>query len=69
VAEWIGSHQTRSPTMSNPDPTLAAGADMRARLGLPDDYPTDDLASRLNRLTQTAVFGAFWIREGLSQDT
>jgi len=55
--------------MSNPDPTLAAGADMRARLGLPDDYPTDDLASRLNRLTQTAVFGAFWVREGLSLDT
>ena len=55
--------------MSHPDPTLAAGSDMRARLGLPDDYSTDDLASGLNRLTQTAVFGAFWIREGLSQDT
>ena len=55
--------------MSNPDPTLAAGADMRARLGLSDDYPTDDLASGLNRLPQTAVFGAFWVREGLSLDT
>ncbi len=55
--------------MSNPNPTLAAGTKMRARLGLPDNYPTDDLASGLNRLTQTAVFGAFWVREGLSLDT
>ena len=55
--------------MSHPDPTLAAGADMRARQGLTDDYPTDDLASGLNRLTQTAVFGAFWVREGLSLET
>ena len=55
--------------MSNPDPTLAAGAEMRARLGFPDDYPTDDLTLGLNRLTQTAVLGAFWVREGLSLDT
>ena len=69
MAEWIGSHQTTIPTVSNPDLTLVAGADMRAQLRLPDDYPTDNLASGLNWLPQTAISGAFWVREGLSLDT